>query len=119
MDNEDVKKFAQEMVDDFENESKTTWNDEKTVDWFYERLLELRTKIDFENYHYQKKVYDNRNELVYCPVCRSKIADRIVTIYESLIESLKKVYEQCKQNKCHEFKMSDIRGLLNKNDYAR
>lgn len=61
-----------------------------------------------------------RNNIVkHCPVCNSNVQDRNVALYKELIGKLYKVYVWCGQHRCHEFKMDDIKDMLDKNAYAR
>lgn len=61
-----------------------------------------------------------RNEVVkHCPVCSNNVQDRNVALFKELIGKLYKVYVWCGQNRRHEFKMDDIKDMLDKNAYAR
>lgn len=60
-----------------------------------------------------------REEQGICMVCGQNVKDRIITIYESLIDELYQVYKWCGEHKRHEFSMKDIRHLLSKNGYNR
>ena len=60
-----------------------------------------------------------RNELGRCPVCNSNIKDRTVALYSELLRDLYRVYDWCLQKGVHEFKMSQVRHLIDKMSYAR
>ena len=60
-----------------------------------------------------------RNTLKSCPLCHSNIADRNVSLYKELIDSLYQIYIWCGKNKKHEFETKEITGYLDKNNYAR
>lgn len=60
-----------------------------------------------------------RNNLKSCPLCHSNIADRNVSLYKELIDSLYQVYIWCGKNRRHEFETKEIIQFLGKSDYAR
>lgn len=60
-----------------------------------------------------------RNHLKRCPLCHSNIADRKVALYKELVDALYKVYVWCGKNRIHEFETKDIKGFLDKSNYAR
>ena len=62
---------------------------------------------------------NNRNEIKHCPFCNGNVEDRLITLYDELINSLYDVYVWCGNNQRHEFSMKDIRHLMGHNEYAR
>jgi hypothetical protein len=64
-------------------------------------------------------VLEERNKICRCPVCNSKISDRIISLYSGLINTLYKVYCWCGEKRRHEFENKDVQHFFNKNDYAR
>lgn len=64
-------------------------------------------------------VHINRNHLKRCPVCNHAIEDRVISIYQSLIVALWKVYCWCQEKNVNEFNMKDIRHLLGQINYNR
>lgn len=64
------------------------------------------------------KVMEWRNELGHCPFCSHPIDDTTVhyTVQAS-VQALHKLYQWCGENKRHEFKMSEVRHLLDNAQY--
>lgn len=60
-----------------------------------------------------------RNSLKRCPLCHSNIADRQVSLYKELLDSLYQIYIWCGKNRRHEFETKEIIQFLGKNNYAR
>lgn len=60
-----------------------------------------------------------RNQVGFCPCCGANVKDRVITIYKELVEALYRVYRWCGEKQRHEFKMTDIKHLMDKSDYAR
>jgi hypothetical protein len=54
-----------------------------------------------------------------CTKCGHITDKREIALYKGLFEALGMVYEWCKKNNTHAFKMRDIRGLIGHNEYAR
>lgn len=54
-----------------------------------------------------------------CPHCGHRIDKRQIVLFSSLVKALWHIYKVCKERGIHEFKMSQIRHLLGKNEYAR
>jgi hypothetical protein len=67
----------------------------------------------------QSALIRRRNEIGNCPLCNSNIADRKVSLYKGLINSLHKVFCYLGWKHKHEFEMKEIKHLLGKNEYAR
>lgn len=72
---------------------------------FYHRLLGHNSEL--------------RNCVAQCPLCHSNIADRTISIYQGLVSALARVHRWCQEHHTHEFRTSEIKHLLSKNDYAR
>lgn len=73
-------------------------------------------------YEFKQKLMtdaDFRAQTKSCPMCGQSVEDRVITIYEDLIDQLYKIYCWCGENKKHEFTTKEIRHLLNHNGYAR
>lgn len=62
---------------------------------------------------------DNRNEIKACPFCDANVEDRVISLYAEIAQQLYKIYCWCGEHKRHEFKMADIRHLLDHNGYTR
>ena len=60
-----------------------------------------------------------RNEIERCPCCNGNIKDRKISLYKGLVDALYSVYTFLGRKRAHEFKMSEIKHLLGKNEYAR
>lgn len=60
-----------------------------------------------------------RNHIKNCPMCGQSVEDRVITIYEDLIDQLYAIYCWCGEKKRHEFTTKEIKHLLNHNGYAR
>lgn len=67
----------------------------------------------------RKVLLENRNEIKRCPMCDHNVEDRQIAIYEELVNQLYAIYCWCGEHKIHEFKMGDIKHLLDKNGYTR
>ena len=67
----------------------------------------------------RKVLLDNHNEIKECPFCTANVEDRVISIYAELAGQLYAIYCWCGQYKQHEFKMADIRHLLDHNGYNR
>lgn len=81
-------------------------------------------KITFSPEFYafvEKLKTDNalRNSFEACPMCGANIQDRVVSLYQGLIDALYQIYKWCGQHKKHEFFTKEIKYLLGKNEYAR
>lgn len=60
-----------------------------------------------------------RNQVRLCPLCNANMADRKVTLYKELVDSLYDVYCWLGERQRHGFEMKEIKHLLGKNEYAR
>lgn len=60
-----------------------------------------------------------RNNIKSCPLCHSNIADRSLSLYKELIDSLYQIYIWCGKNRRHEFETKNITQFLGKSNYAR
>ncbi len=66
-----------------------------------------------------KVLLDNRNEVGRCPLCNGNVEDRDIAIYEELIGQLYEIYKFLGKSQKHEFKMKEVRHLLDFNGYTR
>ncbi len=55
----------------------------------------------------------------FCPYCHRIIDKREIAMYAGLAQALWQVFKWCGEKGKHEFKMSEVRHLLGRNEYAR
>lgn len=60
----------------------------------------------------------NRNKIGRCPCCNSNIKDRQAVIHSEMVEDLYKVYCWCSERGKTEFRIGDVKALMNKASYA-
>ena len=74
----------------------------------YNALLESRRMLD-----------TLRNTLQYCPCCDNPVDDTITSFTDTVaVEALYKLWQWCKEKGVHEFDSSEVRHLLDHNQYA-
>lgn len=62
-----------------------------------------------------------KTEAKRCPCCgqKEKPEWREIALYKGLVVALDQIYRWCKEKGIHEFRMADIRHLINQVDYSR
>jgi len=95
-------------------------DDEITIEVTDDKLIRIMERYGFSVYK-AKITQDSemRAKTKQCPICRSNVKDRAISVYKELIEALYEVYKYCGKHRKHEFEMKDIKSLLGKNEYAR
>ena len=67
----------------------------------------------------RQRVMDWRNELKCCPFCSNPIADATVNYtVQAAVQALYKLYRWCGEKRRHEFKISEVKHLLDHTQYA-
>jgi hypothetical protein len=118
MKKEDIIKYIAESMN-----SKILWiKNEDRIKGIQARTVKEYLTMALEDLIEDKKVIlglKNSAQDGKCPNCGHRVARREISLYKGLYEALVKVYQWCKENKTHTFKMHDIRHLIGQINYTR